>query len=262
MGGIMIRTFRLYKLEHLKELPSNLQAQLPKVKLADLALTAPKPLSRSMEDLANLLKGESLQLVKVGPPTWELELTGRWPARSISVATELPPFVPVRVKLWLRWLVPWLIIFEANRALTEAASRLVAATFAGDVTKAYPIKPDLRHWQALKEWVEEDSSGTGSLLGGRFYKAVVAGVPVESIELRCVPGADKRLILDSFKTATGIGELFLQSPKLSTINKYAMFRINRLGMVRVYGEEIPDQLIDALLTELETLWGFISNEKT
>lgn len=253
----MIRTFRLYKLDKLEGLPSSAREQLPKVKLADLALTAPKPLSRTMSELANLLKDERLELVSVGPPRWELELTGQWPARSISVATESPPFVPVRVTLWLRWLVPWLIIFEANRPLSEAASRLVAATFAGSAAKVRPLTPDTHHWQALKDWVGADSPSAGILLGGRFYKAVVAGVPVDSIELRCAPGSDKRLILESFETAQGIGELFLQSPWLESVNKNAVFRINRLGMVRVYGEEVPDQLIDALLVELEGLWGFL-----
>lgn len=253
----MIRTFRLYRLDKFEYLPKSEGETLPLVKLSDLALTTPRPLSRLLSDLAGRLSDEHLEVVRCGPPRWELTLTGRWPARTISVATGPSPLLPVSVSLWLRWMVPWLIVFEANRALADAASRLVAAALAGNASAVCPIIPDAPHWEVLKDWAENALDGSGALLGGRFYRVTIGGTPVERITLRCVPGSDPRLILECFQTAAGIGELLIQTPRLKSVERNVLCRVNRLGVIRVYGTDISDEVVDALLTELEGLWGFV-----
>lgn len=257
----MIRTFRLYRLDKLEHFPKSEGERLPLVKLSDLALIAPRPLSRLLLDLAERLTDEHLEVGRCCPSYSELILIGRWPARTISVATGPPPFLPVRVSLWLRWVVPWLIVFEANRALADAASRLVAGIFAGSVSAIRPIVPDLPHWEALKEWVENALDVSGALLGGRFYRVTLSGTPVERIAFRCLPGSAQHLILECFQTAAGIGELLIQTPRLRSIEKNVLCRINRLGVVCVYGTNISDEVIEALLAELESLWGFLPEPK-
>jgi hypothetical protein len=153
-------------------------------------------------------------------------------------------------------MVPWLVVFEANRALSEAASRLVAATFAGGPSAVHPIVLDLPHWEVLKDWAENASDGSGALLGGRFYQVTLGGIPVERITLRCMPGSDRRLVLECFQTAAGIGELLIQTPRLESLERSLLCRINRLGVIRVYGGDISDEVVNALLLELETLLGF------
>lgn len=256
----MIRTFRLYRLDKLEYLPKSEGERLPLVKLSDLALTAPRSLSRLLSDLAERLSDEHLEIVRYGPPRWELTLTGRWPARSISVATEPAPLLPINVSLWLLWMRPWLVVFEANRALADAASRLVAATFAGDPSAVHPFVLDVHHWEALKDWAENAADGSGALLGGRFYQVTLVGTAIERIALRCMPGSDRRLVLDSFKTAAGIGELLIQTPRLDSLEGNILCRINRNGVIRVYGGDVSDEAIDALLLELETLLGFLPEE--
>lgn len=253
----MIRTFRLYRFDKFEYLPKSEGETLPLVKLSDLALTAPRPLSRQLSDLAERLTDEYLEVTRCGPPLWELTLTGRWPARTISVATEPSPLLPVSVSLWLRWLVPWLIVFEANRALADAASRLVAAALAGNASAVWPLVPDAPHWEVLKDWADNALDGSGALLGGRFYRVTIGGTPVERIALRCMPGSDRRLILECFQTAAGIGELLIQTPRLKSVERNVLCRVNRLGVVRIYGTDISDKVVDALLTELEGLWGFV-----
>lgn len=257
----MIRTFRLYRLDKLEYLPKSENEKLPIIKLADLAITAPRPLSRLLSDLSNRLNDERLQIVRVGPPRWELNMTGQWSARPMSVA--MGPFLlfQINVSLWLRWMVPWLVVFEANRGLAEAASRLVSTIFAGSPSAVRPVVPDLPHWEALKDWVENAPDGSGALLGGRFFRVTLAGTPIERIALRCMPGSDRRLVLESFQTAAGIGELLIQTPFIKSLKRSLTCRVNRLGVIRVYGRDLSDEVIDAFLLELETLWGFLPEER-
>lgn len=254
----MIRTFRLYRLEKLERLSlSQAEERLRAVRLATVAAATRPPLSRLLSDLAKRLTNERLQVVRSLPRRWELSLTGRWPARSLTVAAGPSPVLPVRVSLWLRRTIPWLIVFEANRALSEAAARLVAAALAGEPARVSPIMPDLPHWKALEDWVENAPDGSGAVLGGRFYKAAPAGTAVEWIALRCTLGSNLALVRESLQTAAGIGELLIQTPRLKSLQRSLVCRISRVGVVRVYWEEISDEVIDAFLFELEALWGFL-----
>lgn len=258
MGGTMIRTFRIFCLEKTKRFPlDEAKKRLQSVKLAQIASSAPKPLSRLLSDLSTQLTNERLGELRYRSHRWELVLTGRWPARSLSVASGSPPSLPVRVSLWLRRTTPWLIIFEAGRGLAEAAARLVATALAGDPARVHPVLPDLVHWKAIRNWIEGAGDGSGLLLGGRFYGAAPAGTPVKWIALRCASGSNLALVDESFRTATGIGELLIQTPRIGSIKKNLICRIGRLGVIRVYGQEVSDGVVDALLLELEALWSFL-----
>ncbi len=257
----MIRTFRLYRLDAPDPLPvSKVQERLRSAKLLTAALTVPQPLSRILSDLGKRLTRERLDLVRARRRRWELALTGLWPARSITVATAPVPRLPIRVPLWLRRTTPWLVVFEASRTLADAAARLVSTAMTGHADRVRPVLPDVPHWEALEQWVEKNAERGGGLLGGRFYQAEAGGVPVEWIALRYTLGSDRKLLREIVKTAAGIGELLFQTPRLTSLERSLVCRVSRAGVIRIYMEEVSDEVIDAFLFELESLWGLLPDE--
>ena len=254
----MIRTFRVFIIDDLPKM-TQVQAEdrLRRARLSNFARSAQKPLARILSDLAKNLTDERIGDLASRPHRWEMVLSGKWPARTLTVAVGPTPLFPVRVALWLRRSSPWLVVFEASRGLADAAARLVAGALCGDPSKIKPLVPGIPHWKALAEWVEGPGAESGALLGGRFYHAMAGGTPVEWIALRCAIGSDRALVKESFQTATGIGELLFQTPPLESYRKSLICRVSRLGVIRVYGEEISDAAIDAVILELEALWGFL-----
>lgn len=254
----MIRTFRIFQLAKREPLSeSEMRKRLNAVKMAASLQLARPPLARSLAVLAGRLTGERLHVSGLNPRRWELVLTGKWPSRVITVATGSPPPVPIQVSVWVRRTVPWVIVFEANRGLSEAAARLVATAVAGDPSMVDPLTPDLPHWQALEEWAEQKGTGSGAILGGRFYHARPADTPVEWIALRCASASDRKLLRECMKTSTGIGELLIRTRSLKPLRESLLCRIGRYGGIRVYGDDILDEAIEALLFELQVIWGFI-----
>ncbi len=251
----MIRTFRLYRLEKTERLTlAKAEQKLNTVRLASLAATAPRPLSRLLSDLSQRLTGERISGPKSRPGHWEMVLSGKWPARAITVSAGPPPKVAINVSIWLRRTSAWLVVFEANRALSDASAYLVAAALAGDTSRVLPMLLHEGHWKAIDGWLGKGSSEDGALLGGRFYKARPAGTDVEWIALRCTAGSHNTLLEESFQTAAGIGELLIQTPYLRPIDGSIICRIGRTGNIRVYGGEVSDGAVSALIFELEALW--------
>ncbi len=255
----MIRTFRIFELAHRERLTeSEIRKRLQAAKMAAALQLARPPLARSLAVLAGMLRKERIHVKGVNPKRWELALIGEWPSRAITVATGSPPSVSVEVSVWIRRTVPWIVVFEANRALSEAAARLVATAVAGAPSMVDPLTPDLAHWQALEKWTERKEAGGGAILGGRFYQARPADTPVEWIALRCSSASNRGLLRQCMKTSTAIGELLIQTPVLRPLKESLTCRVGRYGGVRVYGEDIPDEAIEAFLFELQVIWGFMA----
>ncbi len=253
----MIRTFRIYQLAKRERLTeSEIRRRFQEVRLRPLLTTARPPLARVLSDLYQRLKDDRIRVVGLSPRCWELVLTGTWPSRSITVATELPPRVPVRVSAWVRRTIPWVIVFEANRGLSEAVARLVAAAMAGDPSQINSLTPDLSHWRVLEKWAETDGAH-GAVLGGRFYHAKAGDTDLEWISLRCTSASNRKLLRECMRTSAGIGELLIHTPWLKPLKKSLICRVNRSGVVRVYGDEISDEAIEALLVDLQVVWGFL-----
>ncbi len=256
----MIRTFRIYQLQKLEKLSlAKARERLQKVRLGKVANTAPPRLSRLLTDLAQNLKAERLEGPRNYPGHWQMVLHGKWPARRVTVAPGPLPHLPVEVPVWLRKTSGWLVVFEASRALCDAGVFLVAHALSGSVENVSHMSLDEEHWIAVASWL--DRTG-GDLIGGRFYKTSAAGTDLEWIALRRAPGSEPTLLQESFRGAEGIGELLLQTPHIQSIDSKITCRIGRTGNIRVYGTEISDGAVEALLLELEGLWSDISPDST
>jgi hypothetical protein len=251
----MIRTLRLYNLSQIERMSTaKAEERLRAVRLRKLVATASPRQSRVLADLAERLMEERLEGPRSRPGHWDITLRGKWPVRRLTVAPDPPPYVPVEVTIWLRKTSGWLVVFEANRALGDASVYLIAAALAGSAGAVAPMALDKRHWEAIASWLDQRSRRGGNLLGGRFYGAKPRGSDLEWIALRRAPGSDPSLLQESFETAEGIGELLIETPYISSIDANVVCRIGRTANVRVYGTEVSDGVIDALLLELESVW--------
>jgi hypothetical protein len=256
----MIRTFRIYLLKQVQKLSAaHAKERLEKARLARIANVAPSRLSRILSDLAQKLKSEQLQGPRNRPGHWEITLRGKWPSRRVTVAAAPPPYVEVEVSIWFRKTSGWLVVFEANRALSDASVFLVADALAGSVESVSSISLDHAHWNAVRTWLKRTD---GELLGGRFYKTSAAGTDLEWIALRRTAGSDPSLLEESFEGAQGIGELLIQTSHIESLDGKVTSRIGRAGNIRVYGNDISDGAIEALLLELEGIWEEISVQRT
>jgi hypothetical protein len=187
-------------------------------------------------------------------------LRGKWPARRTTVAPSPSPLLPIEVSIWLRRNSGWLVIFEASHALADATAHLVCAGLLGDPSSVSGMLLHLHHWAAIDDWLKRSSSEGGMLLGGRFYKAQPADTSVEWIAFRQAPGSGETLIRECFETAEGIGELLIQTPYVKAIESSITCRIGRTGNIRIYGTEVSDSVVEALLLELETVWENVPTE--
>lgn len=251
----MIRTFRLYQLRELSRITLAKSSEcLRNVRLRKIAETAPPRLTRLLRDLADKLKGERVD----GPISrhghWEITLHGKWPARTVTVVPGPLPFLPIEVSIWLRRTSGWLVVFEANRSLCDAAVYLIAEALSGDVSMVTPFSLHQGHWDAIAAFLDERE---GDFIGGRFYKTKAGGTDLEWVALRRSPGSDPKLLRQSFQHAEGIGELLVQTPYIDSISAGITCRIGRTGNIRIYGTEISDSMVDALLLELERVWADI-----
>ncbi len=248
----MIRTLRIYLLQKVQKLsPAQAKERLQRARLAKITKAAPSRLSRLLRDLADNLKGEQIEGPRNRPGHWEMTLHAKWPARRVTVAPAPPPYLNVEVPIWFRKTSGWLIVFEANRALSDAGVFLVADALSGNVETVSSLSLAQPHWNAIAAWLERAG---GELLGGRFYKTRAGGTDLEWIALRRAPESDPSLLQESFEGAKGVGELLIQTPHIDSVDAKITCRIGRTGNVRVYGNDISDGTIEALLLELEGVW--------
>ncbi|MEX2218835.1 MAG: hypothetical protein WD749_08750 [Phycisphaerales bacterium] len=230
------------------------ETELRAVRLSSLAKTAPRPLAKLLADLADKLTGERLDGPRQHRGHTELTLRGKWPPRRLTVAPGPSLPIPIEVPIWLRRTSRWLVVFEASRALSDAAAFMVASVFAGDPAQvaALQLQPD--HWKRLDGWVNSGRE-KGLLLGGKFYKAAPLGCDVDWIALRSSAESGARLVRESFQSARGIGEMLIRTPAIEAANGSLTCRIGGGGGVRIYGAEVTDAMVDALLFELEQIWS-------
>jgi hypothetical protein len=255
----MIRTFRVYELAKLQKLSvTQARERLEEARLGKIGKTAPSRLSRLLSDLAEKLKGERIEGPRNHTGHWEMTLRGRWPARRATVAAGPQPHLAVEVPIWLRKTSGWVVIFEANRALCDAAVFLLADALSGNVENVSGVSLEQMHWQALDSWLQRAG---GELLGGRFYKTRAAGTELEWIALRRAAGSEATLLRESFEGASGIGEMLIHTPHLPAIDNKITCRIGRTANIRVYGSDISDGTIEALLLELEGLWEGVPSDE-
>ena len=248
----MIKTFRLYQLKELSKITvAKASERLRNARLRKIAKTAPPRLARLLSDLADNLKSERLEGPKSRHGHWEITLHGKWPARRVTVAPGALPYLPIEVSIWLRRTSGWLVVFEANRSLCDAGVYLIAEALSGDVAMVTPFSLHRGHWDAITAFLDD---GEGDFIGGRFYKTKAGGTDLEWIALRRSPGSDPKLLRQSFQQAEGIGELLIQTPYIDSIDASITCRIGRTGNIRIYGTEISDSVVDALLFELERVW--------
>lgn len=252
----MIRTFRIYLLEKMQKLSAaQAKERLQQARLAKIANGAPSRLSRLLADLAANLKRERLEGPRNRPGHWEVTLRGKWPGRRVTVAPGPPPYVEVEVPIWFRKTSGWLVVFEANRSLCDAGAYLIADALSGNVEAVSKVSLERAHWNAIVAWLERTG---GNFLGGRFYKTSAAGTDLEWIALRRAPESEPSLLQESFEGAQGVGELLIQTPHIESVDAKITCRIGRTGNIRVYGNDISDGTIEALLLELEGVWEQIS----
>ncbi len=248
----MIRTFRVYELHNGQRLSAGqARERLQAARLAKIAKVAPSRLSSLLRDLADRLKGEQLEGPRNRPGHLEITLRGKWPARRTTVAAGPSPFLPIEVSIWVRKTSGWIVVFEANRALCDAAAFLVAGALSGNAENASEFSLERTHWQALDAWLERTG---GEFLGGHFYKTRASGAELESIALRLAPGSEPTLLRESFQAAMGIREMLIQTTRIQAVDGKITCRIGRTANVRVYGTDVSDGTIEALLLELEAVW--------
>jgi len=248
----MIRTFRIYVLNSLgKMTAAKAKDALGRVRLSRGVSQATSKLSRKLTDLADLLRDERLAGPKSRYGHWEMTLNGTWPARRTTVAAAPPPRVSVEVTIWLRKGTAWLVVFEANRALCDAAAYLIAMALCGNADAVTPAALDRVHWEAVVKWLRKSE---GHLLGGRFYDTRAGGTEFKWIAMRQEVGSDTALLLESLRNSEGIGELMIETPHFPSIDGHITCRLGRSGNLRVYGTEVSDGMVDLLLAELEGVW--------
>ncbi|MHC4758558.1 MAG: hypothetical protein ACYTE8_07860 [Planctomycetota bacterium] len=181
--------------------------------------------------------------------------------KYVAAGGYVPDLIPVKFDMWIRKRSSWVVIFDANRKLSNLATTLLSYGTTGDCSAIEKIRWEKKDFYKLKDWLLSKSHETQG--------------HIERINLRMTKSSDesfsfKQVVLKAgllekskqFKALTDsaleISDMSFTSPALESGTQISC-KIGRLGGIRTFGHGSDSDFLE-LVSMLEKLYPEIAKD--
>jgi len=222
--------------------------RFPKSNLEDCLQEASGFARKRIEAFTNLVKNESISLEEETQSHYIVTSSCEFRTPRLIAAGDLPPFVHVSFRIWLRKESQFAISFDAGRKLSEVAMAVLSYATTGDPSSIEHIKLSKEDFLKLKGRILADNhSIPGGIRSITMHDIEEGAVKFKQIVLNSPQLKDSPLFNRLLDSASAIANLSFITPPLNSTNRSLSCRINYWGGLTIYTPNLLDSEIGELI---------------
>jgi hypothetical protein len=251
----MIKNCIIYKfLDEAKDAWKIDKGRFSKSSLEDCLQEASGFARKRIEAFTSLVQNERISLEEETQTHHIITFSCEFRTHKLIAAGDLPPFVPVSFKIWLRKESQFAASFDAGRKLSGAAMALLSYATTGTPSLIEHIKLTKEDFLELKGWILSDNHPIpGGIRGVALHDIEEGAIKFKQIVLNSPQLEGSPLFNRLLDSASAIANLSFITPPLNSTNRPLSCRINYWGGLTIYTPNLLDSEIAELIRVFEKL---------
>ena len=207
---------------------------------------------KRIEAFTTLVQNERISLEEETQSHYIVTSSCEFRTPRLIAAGDLPPFVHVSFRIWLRKESQFAISFDAGRKLSGAAMALLSYATTGDPSLIEHIKLVKKDFLKLKDWILADNHPIpGGIRGITMHDIEEGPVKFKQIVLNSPQLEDSPLFNRLLDSASAIANFSFTTPPLNSTSRSLTCRINYWGGLTIYTPNLLDSEIAELIEIFE-----------